>query len=392
MLLYQVSPRHSFIIRLVGLGLVCWSVVDSRHAPGTSGRGLVVLVTLVVAGACWLAWLLWPGDHGDAVTADIYVMAAAGGFLTAASPSSAGSAFAFVACVSAAVRVELARAWPVGVLAALALGAGVLVYDGSAIGVLAFSLGFAGAMLASSNARQARQRAEQAELLLAQTQRSQEERLRAARLEESTRIARDIHDVLAHALAGLAIQLEATTALIENDADRDAVLARVRRAHELAREGLRETRRAVGALRDGGATAVPEAIEAVVEEYRAGGDAPARLQLRGDVAELIGDAGQTVLRVVQESVTNVRKHAPGAELSVTVDAGAEEIVVVIEDRAAAVPVTAGSLADSGGGYGVQGMRERAAALGGTLNAGPTAGGWRVELRLPVTAPARRATS
>ena len=82
-------------------------------------------------------------------------------------------------------------------------------------------------------------RAEQAELLLAQTQRSHEEQLRAARLEESTRIAREIHDVLAHTLAGLTIQLEATSSLIEQGADRDTVLARVQRAHALAREGLR---------------------------------------------------------------------------------------------------------------------------------------------------------
>ena len=76
--------------------------------------------------------------------------------------------------------------------------------------LLAYTLGIAAALLAASNSRQTVVRAEQAELLLAQTQRSHEEQLRAARLEESTRIAREIHDVLAHTLAGLTIQLEAT--------------------------------------------------------------------------------------------------------------------------------------------------------------------------------------
>jgi signal transduction histidine kinase len=233
------------------------------------------------------------------------------------------------------------------------------------------------------------QRAEQAELLLAQTQRSQEEQLRTARLEESTRIAREIHDVLAHALAGLTIQLEATSALIDQGADRGEVLARVRRAHELAREGLRETRLAVGALR-GDAVAAPAAVEALVAEYRAESEAPAELAIDGDRCRLAGPRGQAVLRVVQEALTNVRKHAPGAAVSVTVDAGAragDEIVVVVRDRPTAASLTGGgarsnALAGTGGGYGLEGMRERARGLGGSVSAGPDGDGWRVELRLP----------
>ena len=95
-------------------------------------------------------------------------------------------------------------------LGAATLGACAIIYDHSALGVLAYTLGFAAAALTGSNIRQSQLRIEQAQLLLAQTQRSHEEQLRSARLEESTRIARDIHDVLAHSLAGLAIQLEAT--------------------------------------------------------------------------------------------------------------------------------------------------------------------------------------
>jgi signal transduction histidine kinase len=94
-----------------------------------------------------------------------------------------------------------------------------------------------------------------------------------------------------------------------------------------------------------------------------------------------------VLRVVQEALTNVRKHAPGAEVSVTIHAGeapGDQVVVVVEDRpTVAQPAgRAGGLAASGGGYGVRGMRERAELLGGTVSAGRVNGGWRVELRLP----------
>ena len=200
---------------------------------------------------CAVSWLVWTwrpvSDSG--ATIDNYVMAIAGGVLCGAASSSAASAFVFVAAVVAGAREPLARAMLVTASGILALSVTVLIYDSSALGLLAYSLGFAAVTLGASNARQSVLRADQAELLLAQNQRSHEEQLRTARLEESTRIAREIHDVLAHSLAGLTIQLEATSALIENGADRGLVLERVRRAHELAREGLGETRRAVGALR-----------------------------------------------------------------------------------------------------------------------------------------------
>ena len=383
MLLYHLDRRWATLIRLGGLVLIGWSVIGSDHGPGGHGRHLVVSLLLASAVLAWLAWTARPYiDRG--VTPDLYVLAAAGGVLCGAAPDSAASAFVFVAVVAAGVRVELPRAMPAVVLGTVALATSALIYDGSALGVLAYALGFAAAALAASNSRQSVVRADQAELLLAQTQRSHEEQLRAARLEETTRIAREIHDVLAHALAGLTIQLEATSSLIEQGADRDTVLSRVQRAHELAREGLRETRLAVGALR-GDPVAAPSAIEALVAEYRTATDAPAQLTIDGDRARLAGPTGHAVLRVVQEALTNVRKHAPGARVRVAVHAGqgpSEEVVVRIEDRPAGAAAPAHPLATAGGGYGLPGMRERAQALGGTVSAGAEPGGWRVELRLP----------
>jgi signal transduction histidine kinase len=411
MILASLDARLSRLIRLVGLAFIAWSVVRDDPHPGLDGRGLVVLVLLVVAVVMWLMWLFVTTLDAP-LHADTWVLAGAGGALAGASPSSAASAFVFVAVVTAGLRGDLPRTMQVAALGALALAVSVLVYDGGAVGLLAYALGFAASGLAASNVRQYRARSEQAELLVAQTQRSHEEQLRAARLEESARIAREIHDVLAHSLAGLTIQLEATTALIETGADRDEVLARVRRAHELAREGLRETRRAVGALR-GRPIAVPDALTTLAAEYRSADERPARLVVDGDPGRLSADAGLAVLRTVQEALTNVTKHAPGAEVSIAVHVGDDATEVVVEDRRDGVPVAVGALAHSGGGFGLQGMRERAAALGGTLEAGPVDGtggpidgaggpvdgaggpvdgtggpvdgagtGWRVELRLP----------
>jgi signal transduction histidine kinase len=390
-LLTRLDRRWAAFVRLAALLLIGWTVVSADHHPGLAGRGLVISLLLAVMVVCWLCWTARPSGEGS-IPPELWVMAGAGGLLCSASPSSAASAFAFVAIIAAGVRTELRRAWPVALLGAGSVAAGDVIYDRFGLGLLAYSLGFAACVLAASNSRQSVQRAEQAELLLAQSQRSHEEQLRTARLEESTRIAREIHDVLAHALAGLTIQLEATSALIEQGADRADVLARVQRAHELAKEGLRETRLAVGALR-GDAPAAPAALEALVAEYRAGADARAELTIDGDRHRLAGPAGHAVLRVVQEALTNVRKHAAGAAVSVTVHAGAaatDEIVAVVQDRPAAgaliqaAPATS-SLAATGGGYGLEGMRERARGLGGTLSAGADADGWRVELRLPAPA-------
>jgi signal transduction histidine kinase len=396
MLLLRIDQRLATAIRLAGLALISYSVLSSHHHPAASGRGLVTAICLTASVLAWLAWTFQPNrEHG--ISPDVVVMAGVGGVLCGAASDSASSAFVFIAVVAAGLRVELARAVPVLALGALTLGVSTLIYNGSTLGALAYTLGFAAASLAASNSRQSIQRADQAELLLAQTQRSHEEQLRTTRLQETTRIAREIHDVLAHALAGLTLQLEATISLLEQGADRETALRRLHRAHELAREGLQETRRAVGALR-GDAPTAPQAIEALVDDYRMSTEAPAELLIDGDRARLGGAAGQAAIRVIQEALTNVRKHAAGAGVSVAVHAGSEpadEIVVRVDDRprpgagdagaAAAGATTAGApaLAATGGGYGLQGMRERAQLLGGTLSAGTCSDdGWRVELRLP----------
>ena len=404
MFMFALPPRVATLIRIIGLILIDWSVFSSGHPPGGSGRGLVVSILVVLATGAWLAWLVRAARERRAVRTrseplpvELYVLAASGGLLTVASPGSAASAFVFVAVVAAALRAELLQAAVVVAIGLLALAVGTVLYSTSGLGLVAYGLGLCAAALAGSNSRQSAVRAEQAELLLAQAQRSHEEQLRSARLEESTRIARDIHDVLAHTLAGLAIQLEATAALLEQDADRTSILGRVRRAHELAIEGLRETRRAVGALRDGATISTADGLRSLVEEYEASMGATAELSIAGDCDRLTGSVGQALLRITQEALTNVRKHAPGADVHVELDAGSapgDGVALAVSNRSlGAAGATGGAtggasfgrLAPTGGGFGVAGMRERAEELGGSLTAGPVNGGWRVKVELPAVA-------
>jgi signal transduction histidine kinase len=386
-MLYSLNARMALAIRALGLALVCWSVLGSHPAPASSGRGLVIAVLLALGVLGWVAWS-WQAYARRTVWADLVVLSGAGGLLVAAAPSAAGSAFAFVAIATAGFRLELDRAVAVVVLGLVTLALGVLIYDQAAIEVLAYGLGFVAVLLAGVNSSQTVTRAEEAELLLAQVQRSREEQLRAARLEESTRIAREIHDVLAHALAGLTIQLDTTSSLLEAGAERPVVLERLRQAHALAREGLEETRRAVGVLRSEG-LAVGKTLEALVAEYRASSPAAAAsLELAGDPSRLEGAAALAVVRVAQEALTNVRKHAPGASVRVelTLDpAPSAGVILRVSDggrASGASPAGEQSLAASGGGYGLRGMRERAEILGGSLSAAADGDGWLVELRLP----------
>jgi signal transduction histidine kinase len=379
MLIGTATGRLASLIRLAGLAAVTWSVFNSHVAPATSGRGLVVLVAFVPAFVAWLVWTFWSSKQSY-MTPDLYVMAICGGLLQSATPSSAGSVFTFVVAMGAAARGGVLHGLVMAALGAAAVGAGAIIYNEQALPVLAYALGFAATTLGGTNIRQSRLRVEQAELLMAQQQRSHEEQLRTARLAESARIARDIHDVLAHTLAGLVIQLEATDALIEQGADSATIRERVQRAHGLAREGLQEARRAVGALHGDAPAAAPAgtAIRALIEQY----EHPIEFLLSGDETRLEGQVGDAVLRVIQEALTNIRKHASGADVSVEIVIQTNRLDVSVANRVLA-PVAPSRLAAAGGGYGLRGMRERAAELGGTLAAGPTEDGWTVSLHLPL---------
>ncbi|WP_419998445.1 sensor histidine kinase [Streptomyces boninensis] len=195
-----------------------------------------------------------------------------------------------------------------------------------------------------------------------------------AALDERARIAREIHDVLAHSLSAQLVHLEAARLLIERDGDREQVLERVVAARGMAREGLAETRQALSALRGDIAP-----VDGYLRELAA--DPLVEVAVAGEPRALPTEAGQAVRRVAQEALTNVRKHAPGARVRVSFAYGDGEVTLEVRDEGGTR--AAGELAASGAGYGLRGMRERAELLGGTLAAGPEGKGFAVKLRVPV---------
>ncbi|MGW2376049.1 sensor histidine kinase [Kitasatospora sp. NPDC001683] len=207
----------------------------------------------------------------------------------------------------------------------------------------------------------------------------------SAALAERARIAREIHDVLAHSLSAQLVHLEAARLMLDAGTDREQVRERVVAARRMAQDGLAETRQALSALR-GEFTPVGEFLVELTERERA------PFTVTGTPRPLGAEAGLAVRRTAQEAVTNVRKHAPGARCSVELRYLDDAVELEVRNARASRGQFAGEascgesssreLADSGSGYGLLGMRERAELLGGTLLAGPEDGGWRVLLRVP----------
>jgi signal transduction histidine kinase len=231
-------------------------------------------------------------------------------------------------------------------------------------------------------------RAEQAERTLEQTRRVREAETQAAALAERARIAREIHDVLAHSLAAVSVNLQAAEGLLSALPDQGPELAKaiecVTRASAFTRDGLAEARQAILALRDN----APESpvtlagqLRALAEEYRADDDSAVEFTVTGEPRPVAAEAGLTVYRTAQEALTNARKHAPGQPVSLTLEFTPATVTVAIVNplppAGAARP-----LARAGAGYGLTGLRERAALGGGTLTAEPAEGYWRVCLTIP----------
>jgi signal transduction histidine kinase len=204
--------------------------------------------------------------------------------------------------------------------------------------------------------------------------------------EERLRIARDVHDVVAHAMVAINVQAGVGAHLLDRDPEQArSTLLDIQR---VSGEALADLRATLGALRAGEAEApfVPTQGWAGLDELGAGlRSAGIEVDLEVDPAAADAPAAvaATGFRIVQEALTNVVRHAPGAHVLVRVGREADRVVVeVTDDGRGAVPV--GAPAPDGAGQGLRGMRERAVAAGGSLDAGPVAGGgWRVRATLPV---------
>jgi signal transduction histidine kinase len=189
-----------------------------------------------------------------------------------------------------------------------------------------------------------------------------------AATEERLRLARELHDVIAHGLGAITVHAGVARHLLATRPDE--VPAVIGAIEESAREGTRDLRALLDALRSGKPLAM---LDTVVARVSAAG-VPTTVDIRGQVRPLPAAVEEAALRIVQEALTNVLKHAAPAEAAVVLEYQAEDLLVEVTDTGSGGPV--------GAGHGISGMRERARSCGGTLNAEPLQPqGFRVIARL-----------
>lgn len=333
-----------------------------------------------IAALAWVGWV-WADPHSlrrpyaltghraGLVIALLCVIAAAAGFVAARTDVGWVFAMTVIAGIAAGRGTRVPGAVAVFVVGTAGIQLGLLVGGGFPLSaVLGYPAGLLSAVFAGVLRANRRDREEQDRRLLT-------EQARGAALAERTRIAREIHDVLAHALGGLAIQLEVADALLSAELDetkRQAALQRVRTAHGLATNGLEETRRAVHALRDD-APPLPDSLAALA----VGSEQDVRLDVRGTPRPL-GAGEVALLRTAQEALVNAAKHAAGSPVSVELVYGEVDTTLTVTDQGSRREP---SLRTVDGGFGLTGLRERLELAGGSLTAGPHGAGWRVTARV-----------
>ena len=222
-----------------------------------------------------------------------------------------------------------------------------------------------------------------ADQLRAEQAKFAEEQAKVAALDERARIAREIHDVLAHSLGALGLQLQAAQAVLTTQHDEARAVELLAQARRLATDGLRETRRAVHALR-GETRPLPDGLAKLSAEHQRRHGARVTFEVSGEPRPLPPDAGLALTRTAQEALVNTAKHAPRQPVDMHLDyADAHTSLAVTNHLDEDAPGDhEPELVTVDGGYGLAGMRERLLLVGGTLSAGRNGSDWTVVARIP----------
>ena len=379
-----------------GLGFAWLGVLSFLLAPP---HGVAAMATLIasysVAVAGVLGWALLdfhpagPRYRRSAFPVVLGAVAVGSGFASAVGGgATAMIALAFVATMVAGGDCDLGAALAVTAVGVLAtevsgLTVGVANY-GTLLGLPAIT---AAGPIVGRNRAAYRVQAEQAAALLAQREQLEAEHRRGDLLDERARIAREIHDVLAHSLGALAIQIQAARSVLTDRRDVEQASELLEAAQRMATEGLAETRRAVHALR---ADTLPltEELKKTAEEYAARYRVAVSVDTRGVPRPLPPDATVALLRIAQEGLVNAAKHASGRSVTLRLDYTATDVRLTVRNNLAADTTAAAVSAGDLGGYGLTGMAERLRMLNGTLEAGRQDREWVVTARLPDPQPAK----
>ncbi len=378
--------RSAFLaIRVLAVAAIAFVVTTSfqaHPAPGGRGAGLAVTIALIAfcgatAASMWLAPARPP-----LLTALLVVAVVSTAALIAIQANGAGFLGVFPAVSLAALTLPERLSALVAAVAITAVSAAWVTRGRTPIvGIVLNDFGVLAVYLLSMFSRRLREGSQQAELLLAELEQSRAAQAMAAALGERQRLAREMHDVLAHSLSGLVLNLEGARLLARQSGADTAMGDAIERAHRLARTGLEEARRAIGMLRDD-ALPGPERLAALAAQFQEDSGIACAVEVAGRERDLGTECRLTLYRVAQEALTNVRKHSRAGRVEVRLSYEPGGTRLAIADFAAAGQQPAPAAATDGTGYGLTGMRERAELLGGSLAAGSTSDGFAVELWVP----------
>ena len=403
----------SWLVRLAALVVV--GVATFLHSPASvpvlaAQAAAFVLGTAALSVYVIIDYRFPPAArHVRLLPVVLALTAAAGGVCT--SPNGRPLlALGLIAALAAGSETGTVTSWVITGIGVVAIEIGAVAWSPGTAVALGYPLLLMLALLTGLIRRSYRVQAEQSAALLAQVEQLRAGQREVAVLNERTRIAREIHDVLAHSLGALGIQIQTARAVLSDQRDIDRALGILDQAQRIARDGLGETRRAIHALRSDARPLADELTE-MAETHRARHHAAVTVNVDGDARTLPPDAALALLRTAQESLVNAAKHASGGLVGMSLRFGANQTTLTVTsplpgdlppedmtpgDRPAgewrpadhgaqltAGPMTTGGLMKTANsGYGLVGMRERLLLLGGTLTAGPRDGQWIVTAQVP----------
>jgi signal transduction histidine kinase len=382
-----LATRWLWTLGAVTIAVVVGVSLGEHPSPALHGGGLVTAAALLLLIAS--AGALLRRATADAAKAPaLVVMIAASTALVWEQPDGPGMAGIFLAASYAAMRLTPRRS--LGVLA-LALGAFVAIaaHTHRSLGlIVASELGIVAFYVIVAFARRVQSDHEQTRELLAELEATRHSHEEAAALRERSRIAREMHDVLAHSLSGLMLQLEGARMLAARANSNGQLPTALDRAHHLAHVGLEEARRAIAALRDERLPG-PDLLDQLAADFKLDSRISASVEINGEPRRLDSETSLTLYRVAQEALTNSLKHSQPERVELHLDYQRNGVRLIVEDHAEPSTrpegdTTHGERPGPGNddGYGLTGMRERAELLGGRLDAGSTDDGFRVELWVP----------
>jgi signal transduction histidine kinase len=350
-------------------------------APWPGGAYVAVeIAALVVAAGVLAVWVStdWRKSAPTYAALRPYALMAMAVSCGAASATPAGRVFnilSFLAVVAAGSDLDLGIGLTVtglGIVATVVTG---LASGADATVTIAYSGMQVLAFVFGRNLQANRVHAQQADQL-------REEQARTATLDERNRIAREIHDVLAHSLGALGLQIQLARAVLTDQHDEARAVDVLAQAQRMANDGLNETRRAIRALR-GETLPLADGLAALSADHQRRHGTQVTFEVSGDVRPLPPDDQLAITRTAQEALVNSAKHAPGQPVEMHLDYADTNTSFTVRNHLGGNGHThKPQLATANGRYGLAGMRERLLLLGGTLSAGSNGGEWVVTARVP----------